>query len=55
MEMFIYNKDYDYEENFRLWRNLNEIERDAWGMERLSYSEAKEVFDSVYKFMVDTD
>jgi len=53
--MFIYNEQNTYAENFRQWKLLNDIEREAWGMEQFSNDEAAKVFDSIYKFKVDND
>ena len=48
MEEFKYNSNLNYEQNYNIWRSMNNDEKQAYGDELYSEPEAKRVFDSMY-------
>lgn len=46
--VFVYNKKITYLQNYREWKNLNDLERDAWRLEHLTAEEAEDIFSKLY-------
>ena len=50
---FVYNNELKFLENFRFWKHINDLEREAWGLNILTYDEALKLFSSLYENSVD--
>lgn len=46
--LFEYDSNRTKAENFRVWRECNRIERDAWGEKPLDDDEARSLFEELF-------
>ena len=48
-DVFKYDDKYDYQTNFRIWHDMNSLERRNFNLKEYSGKEAQEVFYSIHK------
>lgn len=46
--IFMYDKELSYDQNFTEWRTMNAEERRNWGDEQLTQTEAQQMFDKLF-------